>query len=123
MLASPAALDLLTYPLYASPKLDGIRALKVSGRLVSRKLLDIPNKHVQAMARELPDGLDGELIDGDPTAHDVYRRTNSLVMSDDKPLSPSLLLHLFDRWNAPGMVYQERYADPVFLGRRSKLDL
>lgn len=111
MLASPAALDLLTYPLYASPKLDGIRALKVGGRLVSRKLLDIPNKHVQAVARELPDGLDGELIDGDPTAHDVYRRTNSLVMSDDKPLSPSLLLHLFDRWNAPGMVYQERYSE------------
>ena len=111
MLASPAALDLLTYPLYASPKLDGIRALKVGGRLVSRKLLDIPNKHVQAIARELPDGLDGELIGGGRAAHDVCRRTNSLVMSDDKPLSPSLLLHLFDRWNAPGMVYQERYAE------------
>ena len=111
MLASPAALDLLTYPLYASPKLDGIRALKVGGRLVSRKLLDIPNKYVQAIARDLPDGLDGELIDGDPTAHYVYRRTNSLVMSDDKLVGDSLQLHLFDRWDSPGMVYQERYVD------------
>lgn len=113
LLASPADLDLLTYPLYASPKLDGIRALMVNGRLVSRKLLDIPNKHVQELARSLPDGLDGELIDGDPTAHDVYRRTNSLVMSHDKPIGSSLQLHLFDRWDAPNTVYRDRYMDIV----------
>ncbi len=37
MLASPAALDLLTYPLYASPKLDGIRALKAGWPKGARK--------------------------------------------------------------------------------------
>lgn len=111
LLASPANLDLLTYPLYASPKLDGIRALMVGGRLVSRKLLDIPNKHVQALVRDLPNGIDGELIDGDPTAPDVYLRTNSLVMSNDKPIGSSLQLHLFDVWDRPGTPYTERYAE------------
>lgn len=115
LLASPANLDLLTYPLYASPKLDGIRALMVGGRLVSRKLLDIPNKHVQALVRDLPNGIDGELIDGDPTAPDVYLRTNSLVMSNDKPIGSSLQLHLFDVWDRPGVSYTERYAE--LLGR------
>ncbi len=115
LLASPANLDLLTYPLYASPKLDGIRALMVGGRLVSRKLLDIPNKHVQALVRDLPNGIDGELIDGDPTAPDVYLRTNSLVMSNDKPIGSSLQLHLFDVWDRPGTPYTERYAE--LLGR------
>lgn len=85
MLASPADLAALRYPLYASAKLDGIRILIRDGRAKTRKLLDLPNKYVQAMlARPEYDGLDGEIIVGSPTAHDVYRKTNSAVMSHDK---------------------------------------
>lgn len=89
MLASPADLDTLRYPLLASPKLDGIRAMVRGGRLVSRKLLDIPNREIQSMlARSELDGLDGELIVGPPTAKDVYNRTVSFVMAQDKTGEP-----------------------------------
>jgi DNA ligase-1 len=89
MLASPADLDNLRYPLMASPKLDGIRAMVRGGRLVSRKLLDIPNKSIQAaLARPEFEGLDGELIVGPPTAKDVYNRTVSFVMAHDKTSEP-----------------------------------
>jgi len=44
MLASPANLEKLQYPLLVSPKLDGIRATVVNGCLLSRKLKPIPNE-------------------------------------------------------------------------------
>jgi DNA ligase-1 len=100
MLASPADLDTLRYPLLASPKIDGIRAMVLGHRLVSRKLLDIPNKsitesllsHVDVSARVAAkltgtspfEGLDGELLVGEPTAKDVYNKTVSFVMAQDK---------------------------------------
>lgn len=108
MLASPADLAFLRYPLLASPKLDGIRAIVRGGRLVSRKLLDIPNRHVQEALAGLPEGTDGELIDGDATAEDVYRRTNSLVMAHDKPQIANLRLFVFDKWNE-STAYINRY--------------
>jgi DNA ligase 1 len=74
----------ITYPVLVSTKLDGIRATVQEGRLRSRTLKDIPNVNVQRMFAGLPEGLDGELIYGAPNAPDVYRNTNSIVMSDDK---------------------------------------
>jgi DNA ligase-1 len=76
----------LRFPLLASQKLDGIRATVQGGKLLSRTLKPIPNENVQALFKGLPEGLDGELIVGDPLAPDAYRKTVSLVMSDDKPL-------------------------------------
>lgn len=95
MLASPADFKILQYPLFASPKLDGIRAVVLDGRLVSRKLLNIPNKHIFSMLSNPEfNGLDGELIVGDPTAHDVYRTTSSAVMSHGG--TPDCTFHVFD---------------------------
>jgi len=95
MLASPADFKILQYPLFASPKLDGIRAVVLDGKLVSRKLLPIPNKHLYAsLSRSEFNGLDGELIVGNPTAHDVYRVTNSAVMSHAG--TPDVTFHVFD---------------------------
>lgn len=95
MLASPADFSLLQYPLFASPKLDGIRAVVLDGKLVSRKLLHIPNKRTfEALSRPEFDGLDGELIVGSPTADDVYRVTNSAVMSHAG--EPGFTFHVFD---------------------------
>lgn len=55
----------LIYPLIATPKIDGIRALKLNGKLVSRSFKPIPNEHVRAsLEKSLPDGLDGELVVG-----------------------------------------------------------
>lgn len=81
MLASPADLKSLRFPLLGSPKLDGIRAAKHRGQLLSRTLKQIPNLHIQKAAQGWADGLDGELIVGSPTDPDVYRNTVSGVMS------------------------------------------
>lgn len=90
----------LRFPLLASQKLDGIRAMVQGGRLLSRTLKEIPNKFIQELYHNTPLNLDGELIVGDPCAPDAYRKTVSLVMSDDKPLDwfkgESIKYHIFD---------------------------
>ena len=65
--------------MYASPKLDGIRCMIQNGVALSRSLKPIRNEYIQNIlgGMELFNGLDGELIVGDPTAHDVYRTTTS----------------------------------------------
>ena len=95
MLAAPADLDNLRFPLLASPKLDGIRALKVGKTLLSRTLKPIPNAHVQSAAVAWPEGLDGELIVGSPTDKDVYRNTVSGVMKATG--TPNFTFWVFDR--------------------------
>lgn len=95
MLAAPADLDNLRFPLLASPKLDGIRALKVKEGLLSRTLKSIPNNHVQEAARAWPVGLDGELIVGHPTDKDVYRNTVSGVMKTTG--NPNFTFWVFDQ--------------------------
>ena len=87
----------LKYPVLASQKLDGVRATVQGGKLMSRSLKPIPNRYVQEMFAWLPEGIDGELILGDPTAKDAYRQTVSVVMSDDKP-ADDIRLHVFDRF-------------------------
>ena len=73
----------LRFPLLASPKLDGIRAIRYGPEFYSRTLKTIPNRAVAELFKPLAEvinGWDGELISGDPTAPDVYRRTNSQLM-------------------------------------------
>ena len=68
-LAIAADFKKLVYPVYASPKLDGIRCSIVDGKALSRSLKAIPNAHISRLLScpEL-DGLDGELIIGEPTS-------------------------------------------------------
>jgi DNA ligase-1 len=72
----------LRFPLLASPKLDGVRAIGDRWVTKSRSLKPIPNVNVQAQFAGLPEGLDGELIVGnDPQPQTrCYRRTVSVVM-------------------------------------------
>lgn len=84
------------FPVIASVKLDGVRATIQGGRLLSRTLKPIPNWHLQRRVEGLPDGLDGELISGDPTAKDCYRKTVSIVMSEDKMVH-DVKFFVFDR--------------------------
>lgn len=88
-------LNKLSFPKLASPKLDGVRALKGNEDLLSRTLKPIPNRYAQKIFRVLPEGLDGELILGDPQAKDVYRRTVSCVMSEFASIE-GLYWYLFD---------------------------
>ncbi|HZP06751.1 MAG TPA: hypothetical protein VFB43_17765 [Terracidiphilus sp.] len=88
-------LNKLHFPCVISPKLDGVRAIKSDECVLARSLKPIPNVRVQELLADLPTGIDGELLAGDPCAKDVYRKTVSMVMSDDKPID-GLVLHIFD---------------------------
>ncbi len=93
----------LRFPFLASTKLDGIRATLQGGRLLSRSLKEIPNKFVQERFTKLslPEGTDGELICGKPF-DDPYKRTHSIVMSDDKTLEfygDTVRWYIFDRYD------------------------
>lgn len=104
------------YPLYASPKLDGIRTLVVGGQLLSRNLKPIPNLFVQrTMHRELDlralEGLDGELIVGDPHGTDVFQRTTSGVMSKDG--APDFTFWVFDKYDCADYDYRYKLVQQI----------
>lgn len=81
MLAETAELSDFKFPLYASVKLDGIRCLIRDGMAYSRKLKPIPNEFVQwCIGRHAFNGLDGELIVGDPTSKTAFNTTTRGVM-------------------------------------------
>lgn len=98
----------LSFPVLASPKLDGIRAIVRNGVLVSRALKPIPNKHIQAVFRGIQDGLDGELVVGSPVAKDCFRATTHSVMSHDG--EPDARFFVFDVCSSPAEPYSARYA-------------
>ena len=55
--------DALSFPVLATPKLDGIRCLKINGRALTRSFKPVSNRFTrQWIEANLPDGLDGELI-------------------------------------------------------------
>jgi DNA ligase-1 len=95
-------LSTLQYPIYVTPKLDGIRCLFKDGVALSRTLKPIPNKSIQVWAKKYSkklEGMDGELIVGPATSPTVYRDTNSFVMSHDK--EGEFFFYHFDWWNEP----------------------
>ena len=109
MLATAANLEKLVFPLTASPKLDGIRATVVNGRLLSRKLKPIPNTYLQNMfGHPQLEGLDGELIVGEPNDPEVYRNSYSGVMK--KTGEPEATFHVFDHWQHPSLTFPARIA-------------
>ena len=98
----------LPYPLIASPKLDGVRALVMGGVVYSRSLKPIRNQNVQRLFGRVDfEGFDGELIVGNPTAEDVYRRTSSVVNSADKS-ADDVKFFVFDDFEHPHWVYETR---------------
>jgi DNA ligase 1 len=117
----------LRFPILASPKLDGIRAIiDTNGKVMSRNGKEIPNKHVQdQLGFSHLYGLDGELICGDPTAPDAYRKTTSAVMSVDG--EPEVTYHVFDVQAIRDYGFQDRLAkaktiiNDVVRGPRIKL--
>lgn len=102
-LKNPSALK---FPMYASPKLDGIRAIVIDGKLYSRNLKLIPNSWCQKLfAHSQYEGFDGELIVGSATDPNVYNKTSSGVMSYDG--NPDVTYYIFD--NADPSMKNEKY--------------
>ncbi len=93
----------IKYPVWVSPKLDGVRALVLPGvGLVSRTLKPIPNKHTREMFKHLV-GCDGELIVGAATDPDVFNKTTSAVMTEEG--TPDVKFIIFDYFTEPDLPY------------------
>lgn len=104
------------FPFWAQPKLDGIRVLVAEdGYLYTRSLKPVRNHEIQSLVRNLPElkGLDGEIIVGDKTAEDCYRRTSSAVMSYDNDDIAYATIQVFDIWNDPFSSYDDRYGQLI----------
>lgn len=109
MLASPADLNKLRFPLLASAKLDGVRCLAINGQPMSRALKVFPNRQLQEMFDVYGlHGFDGELIKGPPNVNDVLPKTISSVMTEDKPHDDPIDYYIFDRWNNVDVEYWRR---------------
>ena len=102
MLGVNVDLDKLQFPVYASTKLDGVRAIVNNGVVYSRTGKPIPNKEVQKRFSNYH-GLDGELIVGNPTDKNVYKHTVSGVMT--KEGIPNVIFNVFDIWNSKENYY------------------
>lgn len=98
LLACEVPLDEINFPVYASTKLDGCRALVIDGVVYSRSLKPIRNKHVQKLfGKKSLEGFDGELVVGDIYAKDVFQKTTSGVMSIEG--TPDVKFYVFDIFN------------------------
>jgi len=64
--------ELIKFPVLATPKLDGIRCLKLNGKALSRSFKAIPNKFTSDwIEANCVDGLDGELMANGATFSEI----------------------------------------------------
>ncbi len=102
----------IRFPVLVSPKLDGIRAIVLDRgdgpRVYSRTMKLLPNRFIQRIfGKEEYLKLDGELILGDPTDPECFRKTASAVMSQDGQ-PEGIRFHVFDIASHSGP-FQDRY--------------
>ena len=107
----------LVFPVYASPKLDGIRVIIKDGKVLSRNGKPIPNLFIQSLLKTYH-GLDGELIVGHPTHPNVFQLTTSGVMSIEG--TPNVRLYVFDCWYAEGGI-DTRYNEVLKITQNSPI--
>ena len=104
----PRPLEDLTYPLLASPKLDGIRCLiHPTKGPVTRKLKPIPNVYIRTLlAKHCPKGFDGEILTYNDKELHSFNQVQSAVMSHTG--EPKFMFMVFDTCITPNMPFIER---------------
>lgn len=108
MLAAPRPHPSMTFPQYASAKIDGIRAVIKDGIVFSRKLIPLPNRFLQeTLGHPELNGLDGELTVGPAYAKNVMQVTSSAIMSEDG--EPDFTFWVFDFWTCVDIPFAERF--------------
>lgn len=108
---SPDDLDKLDYPVYVSPKLDGIRCITdENGVPFTRKGEPFANKMLNQLfaSKKGWENLDGELGLGEPTAKDFFTKTSGAVRREDDPLPSIITFYVFDRVK-PDMDFLSRW--------------
>jgi len=97
------AMERLKYPVIATLKKDGIRAVKTND-LKSRTLNLIPNVSIRRRAMVIPAGFDMELW----STNLQYDEIESIVMSEEHERSDEIEFHLIDNFNSKYDSYAER---------------
>lgn len=83
------------FPVYAQPKIDGVRALNITGKLTGRSLKTFKNEHVtKLLSHSALYGFDGELAAEAETHPELCRLTSSALGTIKG--QPFVLWHLFD---------------------------
>ena len=114
MLADEVDLNLLKYPVMASPKLDGVRATIIDGEPLTRSLKPLANPRIgDIFGHSAP--LDGEFIVGDPTSKSVFRDTMKVVSSHSADIT-DLRFFVFDLVTAGHFVDRLREAHNLIHG-------
>lgn len=95
-------IEKLDYPVYISPKIDGIRCLIYGDEPVSRSLKPIPNTFIRDTLAYFPP-FDGELVVGGPTALEVFNNSTRGIMSREG--LPDFTFWVFD-WIEQSYLHQ-----------------
>lgn len=102
----------IRFPCLVTPKIDGIRCLKLNDQFVSRSFKPIRNPHMDELFGFLPDGMDGELLHTSGS----FQATQSAVMSYDG--SKDLQYLIFDWVSDVG--YSHRVTDLHSIRRENR---
>jgi len=110
-------LDFTKNTYLATPKLDGIRALKINGKLVSRTFKPIRNLHIKRILETvLPDGADGEIV-----CPGAFQATSSGVMGSEG--TPEFIYYWFDYVPNPDKLVEEDRIQYVLGTMKTALDM
>ena len=102
--------SLIKLPVLATPKIDGIRCLKIDGQALSNSFKPIPNHYVRRLIEaECPDGFDGELV----VMEGEFNDSQSAFMSREG--KPKFLYKVFD--------YVKHGLDEPYVSRVNRLDM
>ncbi len=83
--------EALNFPVLATPKLDGIRCLKINGRALTRSFKPVSNTCAREwIEANLPDGVDGELM----LRGGTFNATTSAIGRESG--EPDFVFHVFD---------------------------
>lgn len=118
MLASDAVEGKIKFPCLAQPKIDGVRAINMTGTLTGRSLKKHANQHVtELFSKDIYKGLDGEMAANGELHPDLCRLTSSALSTITG--FPYVLWHLFDyvTEETRNLPYLERYERLVLFTR------
>lgn len=97
--------DQLKFPMWVSPKLDGIRCIQQEGTPLTRKFKGIPNKYICWMIKSY---LGNRWFDGELVTPGNFNDAQSAIMSHGG--EPKFEYWVFDYVKDPGKPWIARYA-------------
>lgn len=116
MLAATASIADVRFPVAASPKVDGMRCIIIDDMPRTRSMKPIRNRHVQKLFQLISstvdiNGLDGELVVGEPNAPRVLHTTTSALNSIDGEPLPTFYVfdYIYDGGKMVALPYITRY--------------